>query len=274
MKQKALMIAGLIILVGIIAAGMILPKKNPAVVETRAAGVSAKAVGELYDRAATLRQKGEMMEAKQVYKQISSEYPDYERIESVQTELEDLNMRIIFSNAPAPQAVMHEVQIGDTLGKLAKKYGTTVELIRTSNNLKDDSIRVGQKLRVWMGKFNVLVDKSQNILLLKDGDEVIKVYKVSTGKDNNTPVGTFKITSRLTDPVWFNRGAVVPPDSPQNVLGSRWLGFDIPGYGIHGTIEPETIGQQVTAGCVRMLNRDVEQLYSLLPLGTEVVIVD
>lgn len=274
MTKKTWMIAGLIIVVGIAAAGMILPKKKTAVVETKTAGISPKAVGELYEQAAALRQKGEMMEAKQVYKQISSEYPDYEKIESVQTDLEDLNMRIIFSNAPAPQAVMHEVQIGDTLGKLAKKYGTTVELIRTSNNLKDDAIRVGQKLRVWTGKFNVLVDKSQNVLLLKDGEEVIKVYKVSTGKDNSTPVGTFKVTSKLTDPVWFNRGAVVPPDSPQNVLGSRWLGFDIPGYGIHGTIEPETIGQQVTAGCVRMLNRDVEQLYSLLPLGTEVVIVD
>ena len=274
MKQKDLMIAGLIIVVGIAAAGMLLPKKKPAVVETETAGVPVKAVGELYEQASKLRQKGEMMEAKKVYKQIFLEYPDYERIELVQTELEDLNMRIIFSNAPAPQSVMHEVQIGDTLGKLAKKYGTTVELIRTSNNLKDDAIRVGQKLRVWTGKFNVLVDKSQNVLLLKDGDEVIKVYKVSTGKDNSTPIGTFKVTSKLTDPVWFNRGAVVPPDSPQNVLGSRWIGFDIPGYGIHGTIEPETIGRQVTAGCVRMLNRDVEQLYSLLPLGVEVVIVD
>ena len=274
MTQKTWMIAGIMIVVGIAAAGMLLPKKNPAVVETETAGVPVKAVGELYEQASKLRQKGEMMEAKKVYKQIFLEYPDYERIELVQTELEDLNMRIIFSNAPAPQSVMHEVQIGDTLGKLAKKYGTTVELIRTSNNLKDDAIRVGQKLRVWTGKFNVLVDKSQNVLLLKDGDEVIKVYKVSTGKDNSTPIGTFKVTSKLTDPVWFNRGAVVPPDSPQNVLGSRWIGFDIPGYGIHGTIEPETIGRQVTAGCVRMLNRDVEQLYSLLPLGMEVVIVD
>ncbi len=118
------------------------------------------------------------------------------------------------------------------------------------------------------------MDKSQNVLFLKNGDEVLKVYKVSTGTNNSTPVGTFKITSKLVDPVWFNKGIVVPPDSPQNVLGSRWLGFDMPGYGIHGTVEPETIGQQVTAGCVRMRNSDVEEVYSLIPLGTEIVIVD
>ena len=66
----------------------------------------------------------------------------------------------------------------------------------------------------------------------------------------------------------------MPPESPENVLGTRWMGFDIPGYGIHGTVEPKAIGQQVTAGCVRMLNEQVEELYSILPVGTEVVIVD
>jgi len=76
------------------------------------------------------------------------------------------------------------------------------------------------------------------------------------------------------DPVWFNKGVVVPPDSPANVLGSRWLGFDLPGYGIHGTIDAASIGQQVTAGCVRLRNEDIEEIYSLVTIGTEVVVVD
>ena len=119
-----------------------------------------------------------------------------------------------------------------------------------------------------------MVDKSQNILVLKSDDEIIKTYRVSTGLNNCTPVGNFKIISKLPNPVWFKAGAIVPPESPENVLGSRWLGFDLPGYGIHGTIQPETIGQQITQGCVRMLNQDVEELYSLVPMGTEVTIVD
>ena len=135
-------------------------------------------------------------------------------------------------------------------------------------------IQVGQKIRVWTSKFNIFVDKSQNKLILKDGDVVLKVYDVSTGANNSTPIGKFKITSKLVDPVWFNRGVVVPPESPANVLGSRWMGFDIPGYGIHGTVEPQNVGQQVTAGCVRMRNEEVQELYSIVPLGTEVVIVD
>jgi lipoprotein-anchoring transpeptidase ErfK/SrfK len=52
------------------------------------------------------------------------------------------------------------------------------------------------------------------------------------------------------------------------------MGFDITGYGIHGTTEPDKIGQQVTAGCVRMRNEEVEELYTLIPVGTEVTIQD
>ncbi len=229
---------------------------------------------ELFNQAMAYKQDGELPKAQQILRLIYNEYVDYERIEEVQRELESINMRIIFSNTPSPSAVVHEVVKGDTLGELAKKYGTTIELIKRSNNLDSNIIRIGQKLRIWRGTFNIFVDKSQNILILKEGDNVVKVYNVSTGKNNSTPVGSFKITSKLTDPVWFNKGVVVPPESPANVLGSRWLGFDIPGYGIHGTVEPDRIGEQVTAGCVRMRNSDVEELYSIIPIGTEVNVVN
>jgi hypothetical protein len=183
-------------------------------------------------------------------------------------------MEIIFSNLQTPDTTIHEVASGDTLGKLAKQYNTTVELIKISNNLKNDVIRIGQRLRIWTGAFSIFVDKSQNILLLRKGDEIVKVYHVSTGQNNSTPTGTFSITTKLVDPVWFKSGAVIAPDSPENELGSRWLGFDMPGYGIHGTIRPDQIGQQATAGCVRMVNQDVEELYTIVPSGTQVTIVD
>jgi LysM repeat protein len=248
-------------------------KKKPVALEdtTPVAKITAQ---ELYNEAADLSKDRKMLEAKETYQRILSEFPDYKHIENVQKELEGVNIEIIFSNTPAPQAVMHEVISGDTLGKLAKKYGTTIDLIKISNHLKSNIIRIGQRLRIWTRPFNIFIDKSQNKLILKDGEDVVKVYSVSTGENNGTPVGAFKIVTKLIDPVWFNKGVVVHPDSPQNVLGTRWLGFDLPGYGIHGTIEPDTIGRQVTAGCVRMKNGDVEELYNILVIGTKVVIVD
>jgi len=230
--------------------------------------------GKLYDDALIMKKNGEFVNAQNAYRELITEFPDHENIDIIQKEYENLTMQIIFSNTSTENTVIHEVVSGDSLGRLAKKYNTTIDLIKTSNSLKSDIIRIGQKLRIWTAPFNIFVDKSQNILMLKTGEKVVKVYNVSTGANNSTPVGEFTITTKLTDPVWFNRGVVVPPESPENVLGSRWLGFDLPGYGIHGTVEPETIGKQVTAGCVRMRNEEVEELYSIIPFGTKVVITN
>ncbi len=182
-------------------------------------------------------------------------------------------LETITSNKASSQTVSYEVQMGDTLGKLAQNYGTTINLIKERNSLKNDVIQIGQQLSIWTGKFNIFVSKSKNILELKNNNVIVKTYTVSTGKDTSvTPVGEFTIVDKLIDPVWFNKGVTVPAGSPANALGTRWLGFNLPGYGIHGTIEPKTIGFHETAGCVRMRNEDVEELYSIVPTGTKVII--
>ena len=167
--------------------------------------------------------------------------------------------------------------------KIARKFGTTVNLIKRSNNLSSDTIRLGQKLKINTCKFSIVVDKSQNLLFLKKKDEVIKTYSVSTGKDNSTPTGTFYINrDKLINPTWYKTGAIIPPDSPENILGSRWMGLggvddggvEIEGYGIHGTTKPNELGRQITLGCVRMKNEEVEIVYDIVPVGTEVIIID
>lgn len=273
MNKRNMIIAGVVLLVIVII--LLIPKdQNHSAPQEEPTATDRVTAQELYSQAVAKYKDGNLIRAKEILQRIITEYPSFEKIETVQKELGELNMEIIFSNALTEDTVMHEVVKGDTLGELAKKYGTTIELIKRSNSLTNNIIRIGQKLRIWTAPFNVFVDKSQNILFLKKGNEVLKVYEVSTGANNSTPVGEFKITTKLTDPVWFNRGVVVPPESPQNVLGSRWLGFDIQGYGIHGTIEPETIGQQVTAGCIRMRNEEVEELYDILPRGVPVEVVN
>ncbi|MBU4334359.1 MAG: L,D-transpeptidase family protein [Candidatus Omnitrophica bacterium] len=274
---RRILIAGVIVLVVAFAWVNLSKKKDQLVVEqqeTNSEPNSELNAGKLYDQAVVMKKNGEFVNAQNSYRKLIKEYPDHENIDIIQKEYENLSMQIIFSNTPTENTIIHEVVSGDSLGKLAKKYNTTIELIKISNSLKSDIIRIGQKLRIWTAPFDIFVDKSQNVLMLKTGERVVKVYNVSTGSNNSTPVGEFTVTTKLTDPVWFNRGVVVPPESPENVLGSRWLGFDLPGYGIHGTVEPDTIGKQVTAGCVRMRNEEVEELYSIIPFGTKVVIAN
>ena len=124
-------------------------------------------------------------------------------------------------------------------------------------------------------KQSILDDKSDNVLVLKDGGRIVKRYTVSTGKDNSTPVGTFKVTHKLVDPTWYKPGGgVYPAGHKKNEIGTRWIGISKAGYGIHGTVEPEALGRQVSAGCVRMKNEEIEELFTLIPTGTPVIIKD
>lgn len=74
---------------------------------------------------------------------------------------------------------------------------------------------------------------------------------------------------------------MIPFGDKDNVLGTRWMSLQaanptnaVRGYGLHGTWEPETIGRQASAGCVRLLNNEVEELFLLVPIGTRVVITE
>lgn len=228
----------------------------------------------LFSTGKNYEDKNELLKARDIYTNLIATYPNLDFMPEVQEHLGNLNIKILFSPLKTPESQMYKVQPKDTLGKIAAQFHTTVDLIKRSNNLKSDNIRAGSDFKINTAKFSALVDKSQNLLILKSNEKVLQVYKVSTGANNSTPVGTFTITSKLVNPVWYTAQAIVPAGSPDNILGSRWLGLSKQGYGIHGTIQPENIGKQATQGCIRLRNVDVEELYIILPLGTEVAIVD
>ncbi len=228
----------------------------------------------LFDQARQLEAKGSLFEAKLAYQKLVNDFPESPNVVDLQKKAEELNIKLLFSSTITPKSAVYQIKPGDTLDKIARAYKTTTELIMKSNNLNDSLIIPGRKIKIWNAPFNILVSKSQNVLLLKSDDEVFKTYIVSTGKNNCTPPGTFKVVNKLPNPTWFKAGAIVPAESADNVLGTRWMGFDLAGYGIHGTVEPKELGKQVTQGCVRLGNADVEELYSIIPVGTEVTIIN
>lgn len=114
------------------------------------------------------------------------------------------------------------------------------------------------------GNYTILVEvhKKQLKLIDRENESIVKTYPIATGKPSSpTPLGTFKIIEKAQ----WGEG-----------FGTRWLGLNVPWgkYGIHGTNRPESIGGNLSAGCVRMRNRDVEELYSMVGHNTTVVIVN
>ena len=225
-------------------------------------------LGELYET------QQQWVEARAMYQRLLERFPDSPLVATTQAHLGHVNVAVFFSPTVTELDTVYDVRPGDTVGKIASSHGTTVSFVKRANGLKGDLIHPGQKLKLPKGHFSIVVDKSQNQLLLTEDNQFMKSYVVATGKENSTPIGTFKIVNKIVNPVWYKEGAIVPPDSPGNILGTRWMGIDKAGFGIHGTVDPNALGQQLTAGCVRMGNGDVEELFDIVPIGTEVTIVD
>lgn len=196
--------------------------------------------------------------------------------------LGQINVNLLLSRAPMPEKIEYVVQSGDILEQLAKKNGTTVELIKKCNSLQGKMIHPGDRLRIFNAKLTIAISKSRNDLLLKANNRFFKRYPVGTGKFGTTPAGAFVISDKIIEPPWWRPdGKMIPYGDKENVLGTRWLSLTatgatpkVRGYGIHGTWEPDTIGKQASAGCVRLVNSDVEELFLIVPTGTPVTIVE
>lgn len=112
------------------------------------------------------------------------------------------------------------------------------------------------------GKIHLLIDTGKRTLTVFSDGRPFKTYPVCVGKpETPTPVGEWRVVYKATN--WGGG------------FGTRWLGLNVPWgiYGIHGTNKPWSIGQAQSHGCIRLYNRDVEELFPWVPVGTPVKIV-
>jgi lipoprotein-anchoring transpeptidase ErfK/SrfK len=116
----------------------------------------------------------------------------------------------------------------------------------------------------------IVVSIPDRKLALMEGERVVRVFDTAVGAAHTpSPSGSYRIVARVTDPTWYTRGRIVPPGKA-NPLGTRWLGLSLKGYGIHGTNNPASIGHNASHGCIRMRNRDVEELFEMVAVGDAV----
>jgi lipoprotein-anchoring transpeptidase ErfK/SrfK len=205
----------------------------------------------------------------------------------VRAHLGRLADQTIFSSAIAPQdpcVVAYVVQPGETLAKIAKEYALTSDILARINELPNKNvIREGQRLKVLRGPFTAIVHSGTFDMEVYLGTIMVKHFRVGLGTDGSTPTGKWKVQNKLKNPTYYppRGGAILAADDPKNPLGERWIGLtgvegDAVGqqrYGIHGTIEPESIGKYMSLGCVRLLNSDVELLFEMLVEEDSTVII-
>src|ERR1019366_5029777 len=120
----------------------------------------------------------------------------------------------------------------------------------------------------------IVVSIADRKLAVLEGDRTVRIFETAVGAPKSpSPTGVYQIVNRIVDPTWYTKGKIVPPGKC-NPLGTRWLGLSRKGYGIHGTNRPDSIGRNASHGCIRMRNREVEELFKMVAVGEKVELYD
>lgn len=253
------------------------PVVTPKTVEV-AKPASPDSIESLLNKGKEALDKSDWLTARNIYVDASKrELTSAQRI-LVREKLAHIAQETIFSSRITPNDPLvdrYVVQAGDHLERVAVAHKITVDLIARTNALPDrNMIRIGQTLKVIKGPFRAVVNKNEYTLDVYLGDVFLKELKVGLGADDSTPTGEWVVVNKLRNPRYYppRGGKVIDADDPKNPLGEFWIGLEgtkgealgQQRYGIHGTIEPDTIGQCASMGCVRLGDADIEALYAYL----------
>ncbi|MDR0931637.1 MAG: L,D-transpeptidase family protein [Victivallales bacterium] len=196
------------------------------------------------------------------------------------------NLALFKSRSAIEKAsVFHTVKPGESYSRLATKYKVTIDAIKYYNKVasNDNKLLVGKKLLIYPGPWKIVIYKNSRLLELYNRDRLYAFFDIGIGRLGKTPAAKFVISSKLKNPDWYAPGGgVVKYGEPDNPLGNYFLKLapsgspDRPllGYGIHGTQDETDITRSLSNGCIRMRDADVAMLYTIVPAGTPVEIVE
>jgi hypothetical protein len=118
----------------------------------------------------------------------------------------------------------------------------------------------------------VLVSIPDRKLAVLENGNIIATFPVAVGAAASpSPTGEFQIVNRVANPTYYRPGTVIP-SGKGNPVGTRWVGLSRKGYGIHGTNAPRSVGHAASHGCIRLRNRDIEKLFTMVQVGDVVQI--
>ncbi len=211
--------------------------------------------------------------------------------QTVRDTLMSVNRELIFSPKITPGDPLvepYKIQSGDYIARLAPRWKVPQQFIVHINGINPSKLHVGQTVKFVKGPFHARVIKSEfrmDLFLRDSTGQPIYVcsFPVGLGEGDSTPLGRWIIEPgrKVKNPGWANprTGERFAPDDPKNPIGEYWLALkgiepateNVGGYGIHGTIEPDSIGNMMSMGCVRLRDADIEQVFNMLAEGESTV---
>lgn len=213
--------------------------------------------------------------------------------QAIRDALTSANRKLVFSPEVIPGDTVsryYTIESGDRMTRIANQNKITHQFIALINKIDPNRINAGQRIKVVGGPFHAVVDKSDFRMDIFVNDAsgrktYVRSFVVGLGEADSTPVGSWIIASgrKVQDPAWANprTGEFFAANDPKNPIGEYWLALEgadeatkaFRGYGIHGTIDPASVGHQASMGCVRLLDADIELVYKMLVDGQSTVVI-
>jgi lipoprotein-anchoring transpeptidase ErfK/SrfK len=250
----------------------------------------------LISRAQTMMDAGRLLEARAILNDSlqSGALPE-SQVSGVKELISQINQTVVFSRrhfGDDAYGGVYVVQPGDSLAKIALAHDCTWELLSRINGVDPRHLRSGATIKIVEGPFFAVVTKHNFTMDIYLGglpgersSMLVTSYMVGLGRDDSTPVGTWMVEPhrKLKHPTYYSpRGeGVIAADDPKNPLGGYWIGLTGTegqavgklSYGIHGTIDPDSIGKQSSMGCIRLKPDDIAMVFDMMVEGKSMVVV-
>ena len=198
--------------------------------------------------------------------------------------LDQLASKVIYSRehhlAPA-----YVTQPGDTIDTVAQKYNIPWQLLARINGLmppgasnadnaaKDQPLPIGTKLKVLQGPFDAVIQLDKRELTLMVQKRYAARFRIGVGRDLPKLEGEYTVRNKTLNPTYYGPDGVnISPSDPKNPLGSAWIGLT-DRVGIHGAADPQSIGRDNNRGTICVGDRDLQDLYGILSVGSRVTIM-
>jgi hypothetical protein len=263
--------------------GMILPSSQPA--SNPALSPEARLAQQQYNSGLAALNAGDLLGARaHLSTALASGALPAELTTPCRNRLTEIAQKVVFGPEVYPgdaDAYYYTLKNGDVLVKVVKNEklfvnDTAIQRINGIANVK--KLRAGQRIKLVRGPFDAIVTKHTYTLDLYHAGMFIKSYRIGLGLAGKTPVGKFMVKpgGRVPQAPWTSPvgGKMIYFGQPGYPLGRSgdWIGLeaaevgtpDLPGFGIHGTNEPESIGHDASSGCIRLSDEDIEELFGLM----------
>lgn len=124
----------------------------------------------------------DLARARELWQTFLTQFPESSKVADAQKALGTLNAAGLFSLEPSPHKVIHTIAKGDSLYKISRKYGTSIELIAQANNLPNTMLQIGQQLVVPQTEITAVVDREAGTLTLQNHGEFFRSYRLLSSR--------------------------------------------------------------------------------------------